>query len=182
VGTESLTDKANGQVIDQTWWNLIHAVLSGNLVPRNASRVATDLSGSIGTSALRFLKAFIASGYLGAGDVKWKHSYNSLISIEQGWMIANGSVCNEANYNALHGAGSWDTYIITSPLDGLYLPSLIGKYPVGTQDTTQDGSTGISSVGNVEHQVNLSHRHLHNHKMKHSSQLFLQILLLRGQV
>jgi hypothetical protein len=95
------------------------------------------------------------------------HTFNGAVTPGQGWFPCDGSIINEANYNAIHGAGSWAEYIGTSILDGKYSPSMNNKYLVGASSTAQDGSSAITSVGNSSHQVDLQHTHTtpnHNHR------------------
>jgi hypothetical protein len=137
--------------------------LTNDIVPRNASGVATTIEGSIGTSALKWLKAHIASGYWDVGDIKPHHTYNGVAAVGQGWYPCDGTIINEANYNSVHGAGSWDTYVVASVLDGKYAPDMTGKYLVGSSSTTETGTSGINSVGASGNQLNLAHAHSHNH-------------------
>lgn len=102
------------------------------------------------------------------GEIKQFHSFNGAIQIPRGWMQCNGNVINETNYDAIHGSGAFVADGIADlVLNGKYTPDLIDKYVVGASSTTQDGSSTISSVGNTDHEVNLSHSHTvnsHNHQ------------------
>lgn len=102
------------------------------------------------------------------GEIKQFHTFNGAIPVPRGFMICNGQVINESNYDAIHGAGSYVADGIADlVLNGKYTPNLVNKYVVGASSTTQDGSSAISSVGNSNHQVNLSHSHTvnsHNHQ------------------
>jgi hypothetical protein len=166
MGTETIPDRANSTVIDQSWFNIVKSAIKGDWVPRNSSGVATTLGGSIGTSALVWLKAHIAAGYWSVGDLKIHHSFNGAIGPGQGWMLCDGRQITEALYDTEHGAGSWASYVGSSTLTNKYLPDFSSKYPVGAS-TTQDGSIAITSVGNASNQINLAHTHTtpaHAHK------------------
>ena len=170
MGTGTLTTAIDGTVIPADHHNELTSAIEGDFVPRNVSGVATTIAGEMGTSSLQWLRANIAAGYWDVGDIKSHHSYNGAAAVSQGWFPCDGTIINETNYNTVHGAGSWDTYISSSPLDGKYAPNFTGKYPVGAASTTQDGSIAITSVGNASHQVNLQHDHnmQHTHTMVHT--------------
>lgn len=159
MSTDTIPARSNGQTIDQTWYNIIRTVLSADQVPRNTSGVAADLGGSLGQSALRWLKAFIASGYLSPGDIKAHHTYNGATPIGEGWFPCLGGIINQANYDAIFGSGHWATYVGSSPLDGKYAPNLTSRYLVGVSATTQSGSVAITAVGNSGN-VSPGHHHL----------------------
>lgn len=168
MGTDTIPVRSDGQTIQSTHPNLLRTVLIGDLVPRNASGIATDEAGNLGTSTLAWLKAFIASGYFSVGDIKAHHTFNGTAPIGHGWMLCDGRVVSEANYNTEHGAGTWATYIGSSPIDSLNLPDLTGKFLVGAASTTQDGTVAITYTGNASNQVNLQHTHTgpaHVHKI-----------------
>ena len=139
--------------------NQYFTALNEDFVPRNSSGVPTDEGGNLGTSVYSWKNAEIAVGYWGPGDIKCKHTYDGLLSIEQGWMRMDGDIVNETNYDAEHSAGDWAFYIGSSPLDGKYLPNVGGTYILAVADTTQDGSSPIASVGNTSHQINIQHSH-----------------------
>lgn len=137
--------------------------LEVNLVPRNASSVVTNNGGTLGEAALAWKRAYISAGYWDVGDIKAHHSYNGAAPVGQGWFKCDGSVINEANYNTLHGAGSWAIYVGSSVLDGKYSPDLMSKYLTFAATTTQTGSSAITSVGSSGNTVNLAHGHSHAH-------------------
>lgn len=159
MGTQNIPQATDGSVIPAADHNSLRNVLIGDLVPRNTSGSAANESGSLGTSTYQFKAARIKSGYLSVGDIKPHHSFNGSVKCGQGWFPCNGQIINEANYDAYHGAGSWDEYIISSLLENKYSPNLINKYPVGTATTTQGGGSSISSVGNSSHVADISHTH-----------------------
>jgi hypothetical protein len=101
------------------------------------------------------------------GEIKEIHTFNGLIPIPSGWMIMNGDIVNETNYDAIHGAGAYVTDgVASSVLLSKNLPDMIGKYSVAVAATTQDGSGAITSVGNIANQSDISHTHAgasHNH-------------------
>jgi hypothetical protein len=167
MGTNNIDAATDGTVIPPSQHNSIKSALSGDYVPRNASGVPEDEAGDLGTSSFQFKKARIINGYLSVGDIKPHFSFNNTLKCGQGWFPCNGSIINEANYDAYHGVGSWDEYIVTSLLEGKYSPSMAGKYLVGIATTTQTGVIAITPVGNTSHQVNLQHTHAgpsHNHQ------------------
>jgi len=141
------------------WFNVIKRALSGDLLPRNASGVATDLAGSLGRSDLRWLKLRIVSGHWTVGDVKVIHPYNGDVVPGEGWMKMDGRTISQANYDTEHGSGHWATYIGTSSIDGKKLPDMTNKYAAGAASTSQDGSAPITSVGSGSHLMNLEHNH-----------------------
>lgn len=159
MGTNNLPTATGGTVIPSSDHNAIKEALSGDLVPRNSSGVPTSEAGSLGTTSFQFKSARIQSGYLSVGDIKQHHSFNNTVKCGQGWFPCTGGVINEANYDAYHGAGSWDSYIISSLLENKYAPNFTNKYPVGVSTATQTGASAITPVGNTSHQVNLSHNH-----------------------
>ena len=166
MGTNTLVTKNINDTNDENDLNQFNQALSGEFSPRNNAGVVSNISGSLGMEQLRFLKASIAKGYWGPGDIKAHHSYNGVASISNGWYPCDGSIVNESNYNDIHGAGAWDTFIGTSVFDGKYTPNLNGKYISGTTATTEDGSGAISTVGNSSSQIDLTHTHTgieHNH-------------------
>ncbi len=173
MGIANIPSATDGTPIPASDHNAIANALKGDLVPRNSSGNATANAGNLGTNTFPFTSAKITVGYLFPGCVTLFHDYNGLLTPGQGWMKLNGDIVNEANYDALHGAGSWDLYIVSSPLDGKYLPNMANRYPVGTAATTQAGTVAITKVGNTNHQVALpSHSHTgpsHNHKWYESA-------------
>jgi len=54
MGTETIPNRSNGQVIDASHMNLLKSVIKGDNVPRDAAGVATTLEGALGTSTLLF--------------------------------------------------------------------------------------------------------------------------------
>jgi len=162
MGVGSIADVSDGTVADASDLNQYSSALRQDNVPRNASGIATDLSGNLGQSSLQWLKAYIAAGYWTIGDIKPHHSYNGAAPIDQGWFPCDGTIISEASYNSLHGAGSWATYVITSALDGKYAPDATSGYLVGVTSTTKDGSIAITNVGNSSNQINVSHSHTVN--------------------
>lgn len=159
MGSGSLPTRADLDIMDAPWWNLFQAALSGDLVPRDSSAVATDLAANLGTAALRWKRMQVKSGYFSIGDIKYRNSYNGLTSPGAGWMLCDGRVINETNYDLEHGDGAWASEVVSSSIEGKYLPSLIARYAYGVSTTTQDGSVAITPVGNASHSINLEHNH-----------------------
>lgn len=59
MGTQTIPDRTDGQTIDETWFDIIQQALAVDQVPRNGSGVATHEAGSLGTSSIAFLNAYI---------------------------------------------------------------------------------------------------------------------------
>lgn len=173
-GTNTLSSVSGGRV-QTSHVNQFYTALNQDVVPRNSSGAPTNVGGSLGSSTYAWLKAWVESGYWSAGDIKMHHTYNGTVGCGQGWMLADGDVINETNYDAEHGAGSWDTYVVSSPLDGKYLPNFNGKYATGANTTTQAGTIAITSVGNASNVVNIAHTHTadHAHDLQDHGHLFL---------
>jgi len=168
MGTNNIPTAVDGTTIPASNHNSLKEAMGNDLVPRNTSGVPTDLEGDIGTDALRFLVAKIASGYFFAGQILPFHSYNATLTPGHGWMKCDGRIVNSTNYDAEYASGDWTKYIKNSDIDGLYLPDLTGdKYLSGVAATTQDGSIALTEVGTTSKVVNLQHSHTvdsHNHE------------------
>jgi hypothetical protein len=159
MGSEALPTRTDGQTIDENWFNVLKNTLIQNFLPRNSSGIVTTLAGTLGESAIKWARAYIEVGYWDCGDVKLHHTYNGIVTVGQGWMLCNGNIVNETNYNAIHGAGSWATHIGTSPLEGKHLPAMANKYMTGSNTTTQTGSVALTYVGNAGNTIDLQHLH-----------------------
>lgn len=157
--SNSLSSSNDGDTITADLFNQYFQAFRGNIVPRNSSGVPTDLAGTLGESAKRFLKAFIASGYWNCGDIKYHEDFGGTKPVGQGWMKADGRVVNQTNYDTEHGAGAWATYIVSSCLDGVTLPDFDNMYAVGETTSSQWGD----AVGNSSHQINIAHTHTMPH-------------------
>jgi hypothetical protein len=167
VGTGALNTAVDGTPIPAADNNAIVAALKQDFVPRNSSAVATANGGRLGTATYPWERANITTGYWVVGDVKMFHDFNGTLTPGQGWMKCNGNQVTEAAYDVIHGAGAWDLWITSSPIENLYLPNMNNKFPVGITDTVQTGAIAIVSEGNASHQVSLAHTHTvaaHNHK------------------
>lgn len=158
AGTNTLLSVPGG-VVKTSHVNQYYTAFNQDLVPRNSLGVPTDEAGSVGTDSFVFKDAHIKSGYWSVGDIKCKHTFNGLIPTDQGWMIMDGSIINEANYDSQHSTGDWDNYIGASILDGKNLPDMVGKYITHANTTTQTGASAITAVGNANNTVNLQHAH-----------------------
>jgi hypothetical protein len=66
VGDNTLETQTSGTTIQIDDVNQYKTALNGDVVPRNTSGVATDVAGSVGTSALRWLKGWFGSVGIGA--------------------------------------------------------------------------------------------------------------------
>lgn len=154
MGAGTLNPAVDGTPIPANDHNELVIALIQDLLPRHSDYAVTDIKGSLGSAAFRWLRAYIASGYWAPGDEKMHKSFNGLVGPGHGWMLEDGRLINQTNYDLEHGAGSWAIYIGTSPLDGLYLPDYTknnGVFPVGAPTTGQDGSTPFTTVGNASH-------------------------------
>lgn len=96
MGTNTLTNRIDGQVISQSFFNDIHSALNGVLVPRNSSGIATDLFADFGSTSYRWNDGYLLRIFLGAiasgisfeddsGDLVFKRN-----SLEVGRFTANG--------------------------------------------------------------------------------------------
>jgi hypothetical protein len=116
-------------------------------------------TGKIAANAVTRAKVAVID-QIPAGSIMQFHTFNGAVSIPRGWMIMNGNVVNEANYNAIHGAGTYTTDgVASSALLSKNLPNMTSRYPVGVAATTQNGSVAITAVGNSGNTVNLQHSH-----------------------
>jgi hypothetical protein len=158
AGSNTLLSVTGGRV-QTSHVNQYFTALGLDFVPRNSSGTPTNIGGSLGSSTYKWLKSFVESGYWRAGDLKMHHTYNGTVVCGEGWMLSDGRVINQANYDTEKGAGHWATYVVSSPLDGKYLPNFTGRYGVGKATTTQDGTVAITTVGNASNQVDISHTH-----------------------
>lgn len=157
MGNNTIPVRANSQVIDETWFNILISVMSGDLTPRLGNAASAN-AGSLGNPALPFLRAAISAGYWAAGDYKYHNSYNGLCPAGEGWMLCDGRQITLANYDAEHGAGHFATFITGAgggtPILNKFLPNFStaqGRYAVGSPTTPQDGSIAITPVGNTAH-------------------------------
>lgn len=167
MSNDTIPARKEGQLSDASWFNFLRTVLSGDWFPRNTGAAIADTSGALGTSAYRWLRAYIASGYWTVGDIKVHHSYNGANPPGEGWMLCDGRIINQTNYDAEHGAGKWAANVGTSPIDGKYLPDFDNKYPIGSATTTQTGASPITTTGNAGH---LSPVSSHGHKWMNGGQ------------
>lgn len=107
----------------------------------------------------------ITAGYLPPGAVQMFHTFDGTVSYPRGWMLCNGNVVNQTNYDAIHGAGAYTAdNVANSPLLSKNLPDMSGHYAIGVADTTKDGSSTISTVGNVGHEIDIRHTHDVDHE------------------
>ncbi len=59
MGNDTLTARSNGQIIDQTWYNVIRSALNQDFLPRNSSGIVTDQSGSLGSATYSWLNQYL---------------------------------------------------------------------------------------------------------------------------
>jgi hypothetical protein len=159
MSVDNLISRVNGQVIDETWFARMKRAITGVFVPRDVTTLdASDEAGSLGSSTYRFNRAHITSGYLSVGMMKYKYVYTSISPVlEAGWMLCDGRVVSEANYNTEHGANTWASEVVSSPINGLRLPDFNNRYMRGVNGSTQSGASPITSVGNGS--LSISHAH-----------------------
>jgi hypothetical protein len=95
------------------------------------------------------------------GTIHPWYDYNGTLSVPAQFMLCNGDIINETNYNSTHGSGAWTDEVGTTDLDGLYTPDLNAATNVylagGT--STQSGSSAITKTGNTTNQVDIEHLH-----------------------
>lgn len=95
-----------------------------------------------------------------AGTVVMFHTFNGAATIPRGWMVLDGDIVNEANYNAIHGAGAYAADgVASSPLLAKNLPDMDERYATGNDTTTQSGASPITAVGNSGNTIDLEHSH-----------------------
>lgn len=68
MGSNTLSLATPGQDIPADHHNELVQALLNEIVPRDASRVAVDLAANLGTSALRFLRAYAANFHIGTAS------------------------------------------------------------------------------------------------------------------
>ena len=68
MGDNALDTASPGQEIPSAHINQFVQALIGNLVPRDNNRTAVNLAGSLGTSTLRFLRAFVETYHIGTAS------------------------------------------------------------------------------------------------------------------
>lgn len=59
MGSGTLSVRANGQTIDETWFNQLRTAIHTDLLPRNSSGIVTDLAGSLGDSTHSWLYHYV---------------------------------------------------------------------------------------------------------------------------
>lgn len=159
MSIDSIPDRRPRQTMLAAWLNLLRTILSGDFVPRATGGGVSADAGSLGTSSIPYLKHHIAVGGMGPGDFKVLYDYNATAPVGHGWMLCDGRQVTEAAYNTEHGAGTWATYIGTSPILNKYLPNMNEKFFKGSATTTQDGSLALTFTGNASNQINVAHTH-----------------------
>jgi len=98
MGSDSIIARANGQTIDETWFNILRSVLGVDFLPRNSAGVITSSTGSLGSDTYRWLNAyFAAGGILKIGTAEIYLSGNKVMIKDQG---GSGLSLSEINTNA----------------------------------------------------------------------------------
>lgn len=157
MSTETIPDRKPGQTIQFSWINLIRSVLSLDFVPRALTGAPRGNYSRLGTDSYQWKQLWVDIAGLGLGDVFYFHDYAGNIPIPQGWMSLNGVIINQANYDAQHAAGDWNKYVVSSVLNGLYLPDINLAYLKGKSGTLQAGTAPITKPGS--NTVNMQHNH-----------------------
>lgn len=97
------------------------------------------------------------------GTIALFHTFGGGLSVPRGWLICDGSLVTTTNYDIQHGVGSsTEDGVTSSQLINRYLPDFVGRYSVGTADTTDTGSSSISTEGTAGNVKNLAHTHTMN--------------------
>ena len=124
MGTGALTVASAGQDIPASHHNELVEAFLQTLVPRNASRTAEDLAGSLGQSTLRWLRAYVETYHIGtasanltiseavAGEIHILRDVN-----DEKIIIKNGSVdfyVGNSLIGRFNGAGLSGTYLTTN--------------------------------------------------------------------
>lgn len=83
MGLNTLTARVDSEIIPAADHNELVEALGIDFVPRNASRVPTDIIGQLGTSALRWLRVFSKEYFIGdaANNLKITESAAGVIKI-----------------------------------------------------------------------------------------------------
>lgn len=162
MGDNTLIEQVSDEVVSAGNINQFKTALTESHVPRNSDGVPEDEAGTLGTESIKWLKSFIKGGCWSAGDIKSHHTFDGAMPIGFGWFPCNGTIINETNYDSIFGTDAWNTYIKSSPLEGRYSPNMVSKYAIGTNNTTQDGISAITSVGYANHSADIAHDHTTN--------------------
>lgn len=147
MSTDIIPDRRPNQTIQFSWINIIRDVLTGVFVPRDLTGTPRANYSRIGTESYLWKNLHVQIAHLGLGDVFHFHDFAGNVTIPQGWMLCNGAIINEANYDSQHSTGDWDNYVVSSVLNGLYLPNMDLAYVKGKTGTLQAGSAPITTVG-----------------------------------
>lgn len=117
MGTNSLSSDTDGGIASASDINQYKEAIQGDLVPRNASGVATDEAGSIGTSLLAWLTGYIKTLFVGppanlnkieadSGDIVIKvNDIEALRLTESGGQAGNATTPNQVSGN--DSGGPW---------------------------------------------------------------------------
>lgn len=160
MSAETIPTRQAPQQLKKEWINFIRSVLIGDYVPRNSSAIAEDSAGALGNSTYPFKDYHVAVGENGPGDLDFIYDYAGTVEAPEGWMLCDGRVINQTNYDTEHGSGAWAAYIVSSSLVNKYLPNFNGKYMRSDSGAaTQAGSSPITSEGNAGNTINLQHNH-----------------------
>lgn len=96
------------------------------------------------------------------GRIVAHHTFNGAAPYGPGYMLCDGDIINQTNYDAQHGSGAYvRDQVALSPLNGKYVPNLVSKYLTGAASTTQTGGSAVTSVGNASHSSTTS-GHVHS--------------------
>jgi len=157
MGTETIPDRKRRHTIQKSWLNNFRDVLSGNFIGRYLNGEVRADYARLGNQTYKWKRANIYIGHLQLGSVLPFYDYAGVFAVPQGWMLCDGSIINETNYDSQHNTGDWDEYIVSTALSGKYLPNMNAKFIASTGDSLATGAAPIASVGS--HTFNASHDH-----------------------
>lgn len=157
MGTETIATRTSGQTIKFVFINIFRDALIGHLVPRQLVGAPSNAAGRIGSGSFKWKRLEVAVGHASLGDVLAWYDYSGTIAIPQGWMLCDGSIVNQANYDTQHVAGDWALWVQSSSLSGKYLPNFNSVYAKAKVGALQAGSSAITTTGTSTR--NLSHAH-----------------------
>lgn len=102
MGLDTIPTRADGNVTDQQWFNVIKSVLTGDFVPRGTSGAPLNAGGSLGSATYEWLQSFIRTLYFGlsaqgcslsvdgSGDIIVKRNNIEVGKFDAGGFIGTG--------------------------------------------------------------------------------------------
>ena len=162
MGTGSLTTETDGDTANAADVNQYKNALLENLVPRNTAGVATDLAGSLGTSALRWLNAYISKLIIGTvasglsieedtGEIIFKVSDTEVARIGANGIdsssLTNAKAISSAGSLAVSG-GTWTDItnhsVSVTTRGGLVVATLVPDIQTGSGTSKIQGGSAVS--------------------------------------